>query len=65
MMMIMVVTQGYGQIKEAFKALTKDNLLFHINLKMILNRLMMIMILVLIYTDSIYDNRKILKGLNL
>ena len=47
-------SQGYGQIKKAFKALTKDNILQpYIYQIMILNRLMMLMILDIIYTLSI------------
>ena len=46
-------SQGYGQIKEAFKALTKDNILQPFISNMILDRLMMIMILVIIYALSI------------
>ena len=56
--------QGYGQIKEAFRALTKDDILQpYIYLKMILDRLMKVKILVIIYAISIYDIRKILKTL--
>ena len=58
-------SQGYGQIKEAFKALTKDNLFQpYIYQNMILDLLMMVILLVIIYTFSIYDIRKILKVLN-
>ena len=57
-------SQGYGQIKEAFKALTKDTFFNHIYLMMILDLLMMVIILVIIYTLSIYDIRKILKVFN-
>ena len=57
-------SQGYGQIKEAFKALKKITFFNHIYQNMILDRLMMLMILVIIYTLSIYDIRKILKVLS-
>ena len=59
--------QGYGQIKEAFKALTKDDTLqpyISDNDFMILDHIIIIMILGIIYTFSIYDIRKILKTLN-
>ena len=52
-------TQGYGQIKEAFRAFTRDNILQpYIYLRMILDPLMMVMILDTVYTSSIYDIRK-------
>ena len=57
-------SQGYGQRKEAFKALTKMIYSHHIKVKMILDRLMKVIILVTIYTFSLYDIRKILKTLN-
>ena len=55
-------SQGYGQIKEAFKALIKDNLLQPYITDGDL--LMMVIMLVIIFTLSIYDIRKILKVLN-
>ena len=57
-------SQGYGQIKEASKTLTKDNLLQHLYQNMILDRLMKVIILVIIYRLSIYDVKKILKILS-
>ena len=59
-------SQGYGQIKEAFKALTKVNFQPYISehQNIILDRLIMIIILVIIYTFSIHDIRKILKVAN-
>ena len=57
-------SQGYGLIKEAFRALTYMIYYNHIYLKMILDRLMKVILLVIIYTLSIYDIRKILKTLN-
>ena len=58
-------SQAYGQIKEAFKALTKDNISHpYIYLKMILDRLMKVILMVIIYTLSICDIRKFLKTLN-
>ena len=59
-----VYSQGYGQIKEAFKALKKTIYSNHIYQNMILNHLTMVIILVTIYTLSIYDIRKILKVLS-
>ena len=56
-------SQGYGQIQASFKALTKDNILQPYQ-NMILNHLTMVIILVIIYTLSIYDIRKILKDLS-
>ena len=58
-------SQVYGQIKEALKAPIKDDILQPHIFEGDLGRLMMIMILVIIYTLSIYDIRKILKVLNL
>ena len=47
-------SQGYGQIKEAFKALTKDNILQpYISEDEILDRIIMVTTLVIIYTFSI------------
>ena len=56
--------QGYGQIKEAFKALTKMTYFNHIYLKMILDRLKMAIISVLIFTVLMCDIRKITKAVN-
>ena len=57
-------SQGYGQLKEAFKALTKDDILKPNITDMILDRLMKLIILVTVYTLSLYDIRKVLKTLN-
>ena len=46
-------SQGYSQIKEAFMALTKDDLLTHIQVITLFDHLMMVIILVIIYTFSI------------
>ena len=53
--------QGYGQIKEAFTALTKMIYSNHIYQNVILDRQIIIMILIIIYTFSIYDIRKSFK----
>ena len=59
-------SQEFAQIKEVFRDLTKDNLLqTYIKVKMILDRLMMVILLVIIYTLSIYDIRKLLKKVKL
>ena len=55
-------SQGYHQIKEAFKALTKDDILQPYISEDQMSRLMT---LVIIYTFSTYDIRKILQILNL
>ena len=57
-------SQGYGQIKKAFRALTKDDILQPDISKMVLDRLMMVMMLTIISTFSIYDIGKFLKVLN-
>ena len=58
-------SQGYGLLKEAFETSTKDDVLEqYIKVKMILDRLMMLIILAIIYTFSTYDIRKILNPLN-
>ena len=57
-------SQGYGQVKEAFRALTKDNLLQPYISDADFRSSKMMIILVIIYTFSIYDIRKILKLLN-
>ena len=58
-------SQVYGQIEETFEALTKDNILQpYMYLKTILDRLMMVIILVIIFTLSIYIIRKEFKALN-
>ena len=52
-------SQGYHQIKEAFKALPKDDVLNHIYPKKISELHMLeLLMLVIIYTSSIYDIRK-------
>ena len=57
--------QGYAQSKEAFRALNKDDILQpYISLKMILDRLMMVIIFVMLYAVSVYDIKKFLKVLN-
>ena len=56
--------QGYGQIKEDFKALTKDDILQAYISDIIFDHLIIIMILVITYTFSIYDIRKFLKTHN-
>ena len=57
-------SQGYGQIKEAFKALTQGDILQpHIS-EHDFDRPMMILIMVRIYTFSMYDIKKNLKVLN-
>ena len=51
-------------LKKLLKLSQKITFFNHINLKMILDRLMMIMILAIIYALSIFDIRKLLKVLN-
>ena len=57
-------SQGYGQVKEAFKALTKDDMLQPYISEEILDRLRMLIILAIIFTLSIYDISKTLKVVN-
>ena len=57
-------SQGYGQIKEAFRALTKDKILQPFISEDDFVRLMMVIISVIKYTVSIYDVRKTLKAFN-
>ena len=58
-------SRGYSQIKETFKALTKDDILQLIYLKTISDLLMLrLMMLVIICMCSIYDIRKITLLLN-
>ena len=57
-------SQGYGQIKEGFRALTKIMYSNQIYRKMIIGCVTIVMILDIIYTVSINDIRKILKVLN-
>ena len=57
-------SKGYGQIKEAFKALTKDNLFQQYISEHDFSQIKMAIISVILYTLSIYDIRKILKVLS-
>ena len=57
-------SQACSQIKEAFRALQKTIYSNHIYLITILDQLMKVIILVIIYTFSILDIRKILNQLN-
>ena len=57
-------SQGYGQNKELLELLQKIIYSNHIYLKMILDRIMMVIILVIIYTVSIYDIKKIMNLVN-
>ena len=57
--------QDYSQINEAYRVLTKTTSFNHIYLKMISDlRMSRLMVLVVIYTFSIQDIRKILQFLN-
>ena len=49
------------KLKKLLKLLQKITFFEHIYLKMILDRLMMLMMLVIIYTLSMYDIRTIIK----
>ena len=57
-------SQGYAQKKKLLKRLQKITFFNRIYLKKILRRLMMLMLLVIIYTLSIYDIRKFFRVLN-
>ena len=52
-------SQGYSQVIEDFRSLTKDDTFHHIDLIMVIEYLKMVMILDIIYTFSTYDIREI------